>query len=79
MITLDRLLDGLDVELEPLPAEAIRSRRASWAVRDGFAVLEIEGGTTIRRSPHRLTTTFRMATRRRVVHAGAASSVADAA
>lgn len=55
MITLDRLLDGLDVELEPLPGEAIRNRRASWAVRDGWAVLEIEGGTTIRRSPHRLT------------------------
>lgn len=55
MITLDRLLDGLDVEVELLPGEGGSGRRPPAWRRDGWAVLEVDGGTTIRLSPHRLT------------------------
>jgi AraC-like DNA-binding protein len=63
MISLDRLLNGLDVEVELLPGETMSSRCAGSRVgqttplrarRCGAAVFELVGGSTLCVSPHRV-------------------------
>jgi AraC family transcriptional regulator, activator of mtrCDE len=57
MITLERLLDGLHVEVEPCPPPPSPAHvrwTATESLRGRSAVMELVGGTTVRFSAHRV-------------------------